>query len=109
MGISVKKAIIFTGNQQALLFTSGIHQQQSSAYLNRYADLQQSVKINPIRPRSSVDRALVVKGFLMIRGDVSVRSGRATGYLEVETAGRGGATIILPGETEAGTAGTQPC
>ena len=26
-----------------------------------------------------------------------------------ETAGRRGATMILPGETEAGTAGTQPC
>ena len=27
----------------------------------------------------------------------------------VETDGRGGATMILPGETEAGSAGTQPC
>jgi hypothetical protein len=30
-------------------------------------------------------------------------------HLEVETAGRGGATLNLPGETEAGNAGTQPC
>src|ERR1039457_1064129 len=28
---------------------------------------------------------------------------------EVETAGPGGATMNLPGETEAGSAGTQPC
>lgn len=28
-----------------------------------------------------------------------------TGYPEVETDGRGGATMILPGETEAGSAG----
>jgi hypothetical protein len=32
-----------------------------------------------------------------------------TGYPEVETDGRGGATMILLGETEAGSAGTQPC
>jgi hypothetical protein len=31
-----------------------------------------------------------------------------TGYPEVETDGRGGATMIWPGETEAGSAGTQP-
>ena len=34
---------------------------------------------------------------------------RVTGKPEVETDGRGGATMILPGETEAGSAGTQPC
>jgi hypothetical protein len=32
-----------------------------------------------------------------------------TAYSEVETDGRGRATMILPGETEAGSAGTQPC
>jgi hypothetical protein len=32
-----------------------------------------------------------------------------TVYPEVETDGRGGATMILPGETEAGSAGTQSC
>jgi len=32
-----------------------------------------------------------------------------TGYPEVETDGRGGATRIWPGETEAGSTGTQPC
>src|SRR5438309_11217469 len=32
-----------------------------------------------------------------------------TGTPEVETDGRGGATMILPGEPEAGSAGTQPC
>jgi hypothetical protein len=32
-----------------------------------------------------------------------------TGWLEAETDGHGGATMILPGETEAGSAGTQPC
>ena len=31
------------------------------------------------------------------------------GYPEVETDGRGGATMIWPGETEAGSAGTQTC
>src|SRR5258706_14985155 len=31
------------------------------------------------------------------------------GLTGVETDGRGGATMILPGETEAGSAGTQPC
>jgi hypothetical protein len=35
--------------------------------------------------------------------------GRMTRKPEVETAGRGGAKMNLPGETEAGTAGTQPC
>ena len=35
--------------------------------------------------------------------------GRMTGHPEVETDGRGGATKILPGETEAGSAGSQPC
>jgi len=29
--------------------------------------------------------------------------------LTVETDRHGGATMILPGETEAGSAGTQPC
>jgi len=35
--------------------------------------------------------------------------GRVTRKPEVETAGRGGAKMNLPGETEAGIAGTQPC
>jgi len=38
-----------------------------------------------------------------------VDSGRVTGHPEVVTDGRGGATMILPGETEAGSSGTQPC
>jgi hypothetical protein len=35
--------------------------------------------------------------------------GQLTGKPEVETDGRGGATLIWPGEAEAGSAGTQPC
>jgi len=31
------------------------------------------------------------------------------GFPEVEIDGRGRATMIWPGETEAGSAGTQPC
>jgi hypothetical protein len=38
-----------------------------------------------------------------------VPRGRVTGHRKVEIDGRGGATMILPGETEAGSAGTQPC
>jgi hypothetical protein len=41
--------------------------------------------------------------------NLKLSSVRVTGYPEVETYGRGGATMILPGETEAGSAGTQPC
>ncbi|MGB8851325.1 MAG: hypothetical protein WCC76_16545, partial [Candidatus Acidiferrales bacterium] len=40
---------------------------------------------------------------------VKRRKFKMTGYPEVETDGRGGATMIWPGETEAGSAGTQPC
>ena len=32
-----------------------------------------------------------------------------TGYPEVETYGRGGAAMILPSQTEAGSGRTQPC
>jgi hypothetical protein len=39
---------------------------------------------------------------------VKRRKLKMTGYPEVETDGRGGATMIWPGETEAGSAGTQP-
>ena len=35
--------------------------------------------------------------------------GRVTGHRKVEIDGRGGAAMILPGESEAGSAGTQPC
>jgi hypothetical protein len=35
--------------------------------------------------------------------------GRVAAHPEVETDGHGGATMILPGETKVGAAGTQPC
>jgi hypothetical protein len=40
---------------------------------------------------------------------IATDSGWMTAHPEVETDGRGGATMILPGETEAGSAGMQPC
>ena len=47
-------------------------------------------------------------GALLYRG-LRLDCSRVRGKPEVETVGQRGATMILPGETEAGTAGTQPC
>jgi len=41
--------------------------------------------------------------------DCGGRSEMVVPTAPVETDGRGGATMTLPGETEAGSAGTQPC
>ena len=56
-----------------------------------------------------IDNEKSASGKLWVPVAFATGSGRITSYPEVETDGRGEDTMIFVGETEAGSAGTQPC